>query len=69
MLLQRGAAGPAIASEAFPHAYPVQEQVAIPADFRAMYDSAVQLWADLDVAIKGAREDGALVSRLANGIR
>ncbi len=26
-------------------------------------------WADLDVAIKGAREDGALVSRLANGIR
>lgn len=39
----------------------MQCPVPISDEFRAMYDAAVALWSDLDIAIKGAREDGSLV--------
>lgn len=39
----------------------LQEDVKITDEFRAMYDAAVALWADVDTAIRGAREDGSMV--------
>jgi hypothetical protein len=35
-----------------------QEDVKISDEFREMYDAAVKLWADLDVAIRGSADDG-----------
>jgi hypothetical protein len=35
-----------------------QEDVKISDEFRAMYDSAVKLWADVDIAIRGSADDG-----------
>ena len=39
-----------------------QEPVDISAEFRELYDAAVEVWRDLDVAFKGIAEDGADVS-------
>ncbi len=46
-----------------------KHDVEITDDFRAMYDQAVDLWADIDVAIQGAKEDGALIGAEAKAVR
>ena len=46
-----------------------KHDVEITDDFRAMYDKAVDLWADIDVAIQGAKEDGALIGAEAKAVR
>ena len=35
-----------------------QEDVKISDEFREVYDAAVKLWADLDIAIRGSADDG-----------
>lgn len=39
-----------------------QEPVDISSEFRELYDAAVEVWGDLDIAFKGMAEDGAGVS-------
>lgn len=39
-----------------------QEDVKISDEFREVYDAAVKLWADLDIAIRGSAEDGGVSS-------
>ncbi len=46
-----------------------KHDVEITDDFRAMYDQAVELWADIDVAITGAKEDGALIGPELKAVR
>ena len=43
--------------------------VEITDEFRRMYDEAVDLWAAIDVAFTGAREDGALDGREFKSVR
>ena len=46
-----------------------KHDVEITDEFRAMYDAAVDLWADIDVALQGAREDGAITGAEFKGVR
>ena len=46
-----------------------KHDVEITDDFRTMYDKAVDLWADIDVAFQGAKEDGALIGKEAKAAR
>jgi hypothetical protein len=46
-----------------------KHDVEITDDFRKMYNEAVDLWAAIDVAFVGAREDGALEGRGFKSVR
>ena len=39
-----------------------QEDVKISGEFHEVYDAAVKLWADLDIAIRGSAEDNGVSS-------
>ena len=38
-----------------------KHDIEIEASFKALYDTAVDLWWDIDTAVKGAKEDGHMV--------
>ena len=46
-----------------------KHDVEITDDFRKMYDAAVDLWAAIDVAFVGAREDGVIEGRQYKTVR
>ena len=46
-----------------------KHDVEIKDEFRKMYDAAVDLWAAIDVALTGAREDGALQGKGFQSVR